>query len=91
MLLSHHSATNWHCVLGAILVLTLGLGSPVRAQAGDTASEKARLAAALRQMDVIEHLVAQEATRPREQRGRYHLDYARLAADPDRLRAGIRD
>jgi RAQPRD family integrative conjugative element protein len=82
---------DWRCVLGLLLALCIVLGFPVRAQADDASPEHARLAAALRQLDAIDRLIAQEATRPRDERARYHFDYGRLSADLERVRAGIRD
>ncbi|NQD97042.1 hypothetical protein HP532_30740, partial [Pseudomonas sp. CrR25] len=61
------------------------------ASADDATPEHARLAAALRQLDSIERLVAQQATQAPDERARYHFDYGRLAADLERVRGGIRD
>ncbi|OCX15345.1 RAQPRD family integrative conjugative element protein [Ectopseudomonas hydrolytica] len=75
----------------ALAPLLLGLVLSGHASADDTTPEHARLAAALRQLDSIERLISQHATHPHEGRARYHFDYARLSADLDRVRAGIRD
>lgn len=87
-----HMSMSLHPPAGMLLAL-LFLGSllPGWVGADDATSEHARLAAALRQLDVIERLVAQEMAHPRDERARYHFDYPRLAADLARVRAGIRD
>lgn len=69
----------------------LGLGLTSHAGADDSTPEHARLAAALRQLDSIERIVAQQAVQPLDESSRYHFDYARLAADLQRVRNGIRD
>lgn len=74
-----------------VLTLSLALGFPARAYADDATPEQARLAAALRQLDAIDRLIAQETAQPRDERRRYHFDYRRLTADLARVRAGIRD
>ena len=73
------------------LLVLLGLCVPSQASANDATPEHARLAAALRQLDSIERLVAQQAAQPLDENARYHFDYARLSADLERVRAGIRD
>ncbi|MGP6112141.1 integrative conjugative element protein, RAQPRD family [Pseudomonas aeruginosa] len=73
------------------LALLLGLCLAGHVSADDVTPEHARLAAALRQLDSIERLVAQQATQQLDEHARYHFDYARLSADLDRVRAGIRD
>lgn len=78
-------------VSGPAVVLALCLVGPDLAHAVDTTPEHVHLAAALRQIDVIERLVAHEAERPQERRARYHFDYARLCEDIQRIRSGIRD
>lgn len=85
------SAANRHHAHGLILPLLLGLYLSGHASADDATPEHARLAAALRQLDSIERLVAQQAAQPHDDRARYHFDYARLSADLERMRAGIRD
>ncbi|WP_140720743.1 integrative conjugative element protein, RAQPRD family [Pseudomonas sp. Hp2] len=91
MSISLASAADRRCVLGLVLALCLVLGFPVRAQADDATPEQARLAAALRQLDAIDRLIAPEIAQPRDERSRYHFDYTRLAADLERVRTGIRD
>jgi RAQPRD family integrative conjugative element protein len=85
------SPANRHHASGLIPALLLGLCLAGHASADDAAPEHARLAAALRQLDNIERLVAQQAAQPPDERARYHFDYARLAADLERVRGGIRD
>jgi len=85
------SPANRHHIPGLTLVLLLGLNLSGHASANDATPEQARLAAALRQLDSIERLVAQQAAQPHDERARYHFDYGRLAADLERVRAGIRD
>lgn len=85
------SPANRHHASGLILALLLGLYVPGHASADDATPEHARLAAALRQLDNIERLVAQQAAQPLNDRARYHFDYARMSADLERMRAGIRD
>ncbi|MGU1062170.1 RAQPRD family integrative conjugative element protein [Pseudomonas aeruginosa] len=78
-----------HRASGLHLLVLLGLC--VSSQANDATPEHARLAAALRQLDSIERLTAQQAALPLDESARYHFDYARLSADLERVRAGIRD
>ncbi|HCF5435879.1 hypothetical protein CQW32_20415 [Pseudomonas putida] len=85
------SSANGHHPPGFVFVLMLGLGLTSHAGADDSTPEHARLAAALRQLDSIERLVAQQAVQPLDESSRYHFDYARLAADLQRVRNGIRD
>ncbi len=80
-----------HRASGLTLLVLLGLCVPSQASANDATPEHARLAAALRQLDSIVRLVEQQATQPHDERARYHFDYARLSADLERVRAGIRD
>ena len=80
-----------HHAPGLTLALLLGLCVSGHASADDATPEHARLAAALRQLDSIERLVAQQAAQQQDERARYHFDYARLTADLERVRAGIHD
>ncbi|WP_418648314.1 RAQPRD family integrative conjugative element protein [Thauera butanivorans] len=70
---------------------TAAPASAKRRQIAEPMPEHARLAVALRQLDAVERLVAQEMAHPRDDRARYHFDYARLTADLARVHAGIRD
>lgn len=85
------SSANGHQAPGFVFVLMLGLGLTSHAGADDSTPEHARLAAALRQLDSIERIVAQQAVQPLDESSRYHFDYARLAADLQRVRNVIRD
>lgn len=85
------SSASRHQAPGLVFVLMLSLGLTSHADADDSTPEHARLAAALRQLDNIERLVAQQAAQPLDESSRYHFDYARLAADLQRVRNGIRD
>ncbi len=80
-----------HHAPSLILALLLSLCFSGHTSADDATPEHARLAAALRQLDSIERLVAQQAAQRRDERARYHFDYARLTADLERVRAGIHD
>jgi len=80
-----------HHAPGPTLALLLGLCLAGHTSANDDTPEHARLAAALRQLDSIERLVAQQAAQQYDAHARYHFDYARLSADLERVRAGIRD
>lgn len=86
-----HPPADRHHSLRLILALLLGLCFSGYASADDATPEHARLAAALRQLDSIERLVAQQAAQQRDEHARYHFDYTRLATDLERVRAGIRD
>jgi len=85
------SPADRHHAPGLTLALLLGLCVSGHASADDATPEHARLAAALRQLDSIERLVAQQAAQQQDERARYHFDYARLTADLERVRAGIHD
>lgn len=82
--------SNWRCISVPVLALFFVLSFPARAQADDATPERARLAAALRQLDALERTVAHGAARSSVTPGeRYHFDYPRLQADLARVRAGI--
>ncbi|RSH69215.1 RAQPRD family integrative conjugative element protein [Stutzerimonas stutzeri] len=85
------SPASQHHATGLIPALLLGLCLCTKASADDATPEHARLAAALRQLDSIERLVAQQAAQEPDARARYHFDYGRLAADLERVRDGIHD
>ncbi|WP_379059134.1 RAQPRD family integrative conjugative element protein [Pectobacterium brasiliense] len=83
--------TRIHAVrFGAPLLLTaLLVNLPLTAQA-DTPTQRQDLATALRQLDALERLVVQSASRtPAEPSERYHFDYPRLRDDLARIRIGI--
>ncbi|MGK8436766.1 RAQPRD family integrative conjugative element protein [Ectopseudomonas hydrolytica] len=73
---------------GPLLALTM-LCLCVSAPAIADTQEHARLAAALRQLDAIKRLVAEQPGV--DEHTRYHFDYSRLRADLERVRSGIRD
>ncbi|GFE79163.1 hypothetical protein GCM10011487_11630 [Steroidobacter agaridevorans] len=69
------------------LAVGLSLCQPATA---DSDLENARLAALMRQLDVLDRLAAQSASSP-PANTRYHFDYARLRQDLVRIRTGIED
>ena len=71
------------CVLGALLSVD------VPATAADASIERGRLAAVLRQLDLVDRLINDSAESAAIRGTRYHLDYARLRADISRVRTGI--
>lgn len=78
---------------GAYLLLNtlLMTGLPLAANA-DTPAQRQELAAAARQLETLEHLVAHSAANARLTPGeRYHFDYARLRNDLTRVRSGLQD
>ncbi|WP_233447652.1 integrative conjugative element protein, RAQPRD family [Pseudomonas cedrina] len=52
--------------------------------------QEARLAALVRQLDVLERMTEDAAALPRDGSARYHFDYPRLRDDLQRIRQGIR-
>ncbi|KHS70948.1 hypothetical protein RC77_05390 [Pectobacterium brasiliense] len=75
----------------ALIFLSTALmqGSPLTAHA-DTPAQRQELATALRQLDALERLVVQSASRTSAEPGeRYHFDYPRLRDDLARIRIGI--
>lgn len=79
--------------LGALEVLgtlAAGLSASSQARAADAVSERADLAAIVRELNLIDRLaVNAEAVAPGK--SRYHFDYPRFHADITRARAGIQD
>lgn len=75
----------------AVFAFGLGvlLSIDVPAIAADPAVESARLAAVLRQLDIVERLIDDSAESASIRATRYHLDYTRLRADISRVRTGI--
>lgn len=81
--------TRWLASALAIAAcLIRGISS---AQAADTASESAQLAAIVRQLDTIDRLATQGEQLPDSNTTHEHFDYARLHADVARVREGIQD
>ncbi|WKV49504.1 RAQPRD family integrative conjugative element protein [Dickeya fangzhongdai] len=69
--------------------IVLMLGCPLTVHA-DTPAQRQELAAALRQLDALQRVVAQSAaTTPLAPNERYYFDYPRLLDDLARVRAGI--
>ncbi|MFJ5440976.1 RAQPRD family integrative conjugative element protein [Pectobacterium sp. CHL-2024] len=72
-----------------LLLAALLVSIPLTTQA-DTPAQRQELATALRQLDALERLVVQSASRtPAEPSERYHFDYPRLRDDLARIRIGI--
>lgn len=65
------------------------------AHAADDAPQREQLAVFTRQIELADrlanHLADQAASTASPERARYHFDYARLRADLQRIRAGVRD
>ncbi len=73
------------------LLAALASALPLPAWA-DAPLQRQELAAALRQIQALEHLVeTSAAATPIEPSQRYHFDYPRLLADLARVRAGLQD
>jgi RAQPRD family integrative conjugative element protein len=79
---------QWHVLGLALAFLLLGAQHTL---AADTDSEHTRLAALVRQLDMLDRLAEQGASLPPRDRSRYHFDYARLREDIERVREGLRD
>ncbi|MAD26419.1 MAG: hypothetical protein CMK75_00090 [Pseudomonadales bacterium] len=76
--------------IASALILVAALVAASAAVAEHAPGQRQSLAAALRQVDALELLVAQSAaSMPAEVGGRYHFDYPRLLSDLDRVRTGI--
>jgi RAQPRD family integrative conjugative element protein len=74
----------------ALCALIAASGLP-SAFAADEAPERARLAALVRQLDLVDRLAAGAAQAASEGPARYRFDYARLREDVSRVRAGVKD
>lgn len=75
------------CLFALVLGVALSLDVPV--SAADAELERARLAAILRQLDVLDRLAQDSAEATATHGTRYHFDYPRLHADIERIRSGI--
>lgn len=75
------------CLFALVLGFALSLDVPVRA--ANAEAERTRLAAILRQLDVLDLLAQASADEAVVHDARYHFDYARLHADIDRIRSGV--
>ena len=77
------------------LVLAFSVSAVRPAMASDGALEREQLAAFVRQIELADqlanHLADQAASTALPERARYRFDYARLRADLERVRAGVRD
>lgn len=83
---------NQRCARVLVLIPVLVcLGNPGNVCADEDSIERARLDAILRQMDVIDLLIAEEQMQPHEKHTRYYFDYTQLTADLKRVRGGIQD
>lgn len=85
----NRSALAKRSALAALLLA--GLSTALPATAADDSNEKEHLAAVVRQLDLLDRLAKQSAATASQERARYHFDYTRLAADLQRMRAGIND
>lgn len=77
--------------LAALLLGAAGLQPAIAADASDNAAEHEMLAAVTRQLELLDRLAERAATTAPQERTRYHFDYARLRADLERVRTGVRD
>jgi len=77
--------------LAALLLAAAGLQPAIAADASDNAAEREMLAAVTRQLELLDRLADHAAAAAPQGRTRYHFDYARLRADVERVRAGVRD
>lgn len=84
------TTTAERCRVPGLLLVCL-LAGPAPVLAADTTSEHARLAALVRQLDLLDRLAEHDAGLPRQEGSRYHFDYARLREDIERVRDGIQD
>ena len=75
--------------LKTLLVIFLLLNTTL-AFAQDS-QEQLRLAAMLRQLELVQHMADEAARRPDDAPSRYTFDYQRLGADLERVRHGIHD
>ncbi len=71
-----------------LLVVLLPLQSTL---ADDNALEREKLAALVRQLDLVNRLADQAAAASSGEPARYHFDYVRLREDLQGVRAGVND
>jgi len=81
----------WAVRVAALLLAAAGLQPAIAADASDNAAEREMLAAVTRQLELLDRLAEHAATTAPQERDRYHFDYARLRADLERVRTGVRD
>jgi len=82
--------TDGCLVLGLILICLLVSPTAVAADT-DAISEHTRLAAIVRQLDMLDRLAEHSDDLPEQDGSLYHFDYARLREDIERIRNGIQD
>lgn len=87
MVPSCHPPLAKRSALAAVLLACLSTALPTTA--ADDSNEREHLAAVVRQLDLLDRLAKQSAVTASQERARYHFDYTRLAADLQRMRAGI--
>lgn len=88
-MLSPTSITRRGLALSGIALALLGL--PRFSTAAEEDAERAQLAAIVRQLDQLQQQAARASALAPQERRRYHLDYARLQADLQRIRGGLQD
>jgi RAQPRD family integrative conjugative element protein len=76
---------------GVRLCLSLFVLSGLSPALADEALEHERLAALVRQLELIDPLAEGAARAASSERARYRFDYARLREDLSRVRAGVQD
>ena len=84
---TNRRASAWPS-LAVLLAVSLSALQPAIAE--DT-PEREQIAALARQLNLIDRLAEHAAHTAPQERARYHFDYARLRADLQRMRAGLRD
>lgn len=75
----------------ALLLTTAGFRPAIAAESSDGDAEREMLAAVTRQLELLDRLTERAAASAPQERARYHFDYARLRADLQRVRTGVRD
>ncbi|CAB3647867.1 RAQPRD family integrative conjugative element protein [Achromobacter pestifer] len=86
---TYGSALAWRHSFAVLLLACVSTAQ--QAVAADDGSERDRLAAVVRQLDLLDHLAKQSAVAAPQERVRYHFDYERLGTDLQRVRVGIHD
>ena len=86
---TNRRTSTWPALAVVLAVLFSALQPSVAADS--LAMEREQLAALTRQLDLINRLAEHAALTAPQERARYHFDYARLRADLERVRTGVRD
>ena len=73
----------------ALLAILLSLNAALAF--AQESQEQLRLAAMLRQLELVQHMADEAASRPDNAPSRYTFDYQRLSTDLERVRHGIHD